>query len=146
MYKVREISAEEAHSVRHPVLRKGKPFDSAIFPEDSLKDTFHVGVVIDDVVAGTVTFIKNSNDNFKEKAQYQLRGMAVSEEYQRKGIGEVMVKKAETLMLERGGKFIWLNAREVAVLFYEKMGYEKYGKSFLVPGIGKHFVMIKKML
>nr|WP_207190471.1 GNAT family N-acetyltransferase [Galbibacter mesophilus] len=126
-------------------MREGKPFESAIFPEDTIEDTFHVGVESNGEIVGTVTFIKNSEDVFKEANQYQLRGMAVLQKYQRKGLGELMVKKAESLMLQRGGAFIWLNAREVAVLFYKKIGYEKFGNSFNVPGIGPHFLMYKKM-
>jgi len=143
LYTVKEISSAEAQAVRHPVLREGKPLESAIFPDDDLKDTFHVGVIYKGKPVGTVTLIKKNNENFSAENQYQLRGMAVLQAQQKKGLGALMVKKAEALLLERGGAFIWLNAREVAVLFYEKMGYETYGDSFVVLGIGLHYLMKK---
>ncbi|MCF8715832.1 GNAT family N-acetyltransferase [Joostella atrarenae] len=143
MYTVREISSAEAHTVRHPVLREGKPFESAIFPDDDYEDTFHVGVTIDGKPVGTVTLIKKVNAIFSADNQYQLRGMAVLQDQQRKGLGVLLVNKAEEIMQERGGRFIWLNAREIAVPFYKQMGYEIYGDSFIVPKVGLHYLMIK---
>ena len=40
-------------------------------------------------------------------------------------------------------KLVWCNARTTACGFYEKLGFEKSGPEFEIPGIGKHFIMIK---
>ncbi|MEL4307852.1 GNAT family N-acetyltransferase [Joostella sp. CR20] len=143
MHIVKIISAQEAQIVRHPVLRPGKPLETAVFPDDALEDTFHVGVVENNEAVGTVTFIKKKNNLFTANNQYQLRGMAVLDVHQKKGFGALMVQKAETVMLEKGGDFIWLNAREIAVPFYKKMGYKIVGDVFQVPEIGPHYLMTK---
>ncbi|PZO22294.1 MAG: GNAT family N-acetyltransferase, partial [Flavobacteriaceae bacterium] len=62
-----------------------------------------------------------------------------------KGFGEALVKHAENDVRARGGKIIWFNAREVAVGFYKKLGYEIIGEPFDIADIGKHYVMYKKL-
>ncbi|MCX2680398.1 GNAT family N-acetyltransferase [Galbibacter sp. EGI 63066] len=145
MYNVKEITSEEAHVVRHPVLRPGKPFETAIFPEDVLDGTFHVGILNDGKPVGTMSMIRKNNSQLEAENAYQLRGMAILHEHQRKGLGEMIVQKAEEMVLEKGGTLIWLNAREVALGFYKKMGYEISGDEFMVPGIGLHFLMFKNL-
>lgn len=143
MQLIKEIPALETFSVRHPVLRPGKNIETCHFDGDNLESTRHFGLFIDDELAGVASLFKSNSDLFQEKEQFQLRGMAVLEKFQKKGIGESLVKYAEENAKSRSGKLIWFNAREVAVRFYEKMGYQIIGESFDIGDIGKHFVMYK---
>lgn len=50
---------------------------------------------------------------------------------------------AETQIKAKTGAIIWLNAREKAVSFYKKMGYQKIGQPFTIGDIGIHYVLVK---
>lgn len=54
----------------------------------------------------------------------KLRQMAVSDKLQGKGIGRTMVAFAENIARDHGFKKIIVHARQSAVGFYEKMGYQ----------------------
>lgn len=49
--------------------------------------------------------------------------VVVLPEYRKKGLGSIVVKEAETWIRELGYKKIILESRDVAVGFYEKLGY-----------------------
>ena len=142
---IKEINARTAFEVRHPVLREGKPIDSCHFQGDDLPTTFHLGYYIDAQLVGVVTMMENDLASLNTHNAFQLRGMAVLASFQKRGIGDALVKKAEEMVLARNGTFIWMNAREIAVRFYEKLGYVKHGEPFTIPKIGLHYVMVKKL-
>lgn len=45
-------------------------------------------------------------------------------EYRRKGCGSLVIREAEQWMRERGIRTVFVNAREAALGFYRKLGYE----------------------
>ena len=140
-YTIRQISGEETYPVRHPVLRTGLPLSSCRFDNDDAPTTFHIGLYVGRKLAGVVTILENKHAFFEEEHQFQLRGMAVLQEFQKKGLGQVLVREAEKEVENRGGGFIWMNARKVAVKFYEKLGYCVAGDEFIIETAGPHYVM-----
>ena len=62
--------------------------------------------------------------HFNSDEEAQLRYMAVEEEWQGKGIGKMILSYLEGKIKEKGAKVIILNARDIAIKFYEKNGYE----------------------
>lgn len=142
-FTIKEITAQKTYTVRHPILREGKPIDSCHFDGDNLPTTFHLGYFIQDQLVGVVTLLEKRHATIISEKAFQLRGMAVLASFQKRGIGDVLVKKAEAMIQKRGGTFVWMNAREIAVRFYEKLGYQKHDTPFTIPKIGLHFVMIK---
>lgn len=145
MKEIKEISALETFSVRHPVLRSGKTRESCHFEGDDLDATMHFGLFTDKGLVGVISLFENSNAMFNPEKQFQIRGMAVLTEEQKKGYGEELVRHIETISVAERGKIIWFNAREIAVGFYEKLGYQSIGTPFDIGDIGKHFVMFKKI-
>lgn len=143
MIEIKGITSGETFMVRHPVLRQGKPVDSCKFDEDDLPTTFHLGAFYNDKLVGVVTILKKDKKSFDKKNQFQLRGMAVLQEYQGQGIGAVLVKQSEDRVIEQKGSLIWLNARQVAVNFYERLGYKISSDKFEIPLIGVHYTMTK---
>ncbi|UGU15526.1 GNAT family N-acetyltransferase [Sinomicrobium kalidii] len=143
-YTVKQIPPEETYPVRHPVLRTGLPLATCEFDGDDAPTTFHIGVYIEGKLAGVVTILENAHSRFDEERQFQLRGMAVLEEFQKQGLGQVLVREAEKEVERRGGYFMWMNARKVAVRFYEKLGYIIDGDEFIIETVGPHYVMCKK--
>ena len=72
----------------------------------------------------------------------RLRAMAITPEYQRKGIGQLLVEEAERTAREEGFLRIVLHARIVVAGFYEKLGYLRQGGVFTEVGI-PHVLMQK---
>jgi GNAT superfamily N-acetyltransferase len=143
---IKEIDKKNTYSVRHLVLRKGKPIASCYFDGDEKESTRHFGLIIDEKVVGVVSVFEQKSEHFYENKQFQIRGMAVLEEYQQKGYGKLLIKKVETYCLELNVDLIWFNARENAKKFYQKLNYTTSGKSFVIENIGLHYTMFKKFI
>jgi GNAT superfamily N-acetyltransferase len=141
---VKKITALETYTVRQEVLRKGKPIETCHFIGDDASTTTHFGLFEDETIIGVVSVYKANSPLFSEKTQFQIRGMAVLENFQSKGYGEQLLKTAENFCWEEKANLIWFNAREKAVSFYQKSGYKIVGDSFDIPNVGIHFVMFKK--
>lgn len=142
--EIKTISSTETYEVRHPVLREGRPIKDCVFDHDDDPETFHLGLFINDQLLAVVTYIKNEYPDLKE-TQYQLRGMAVLKNYQKKGFGNLLIKKGEDILKSRNIEKVWCNAREIAVNFYKNHGFEIIGKPFVIPQIGLHYVMQKSL-
>lgn len=54
----------------------------------------------------------------------KMRQVAVRPDLQGQGVGSRLVAYFEAVARERGAKLIVLNARDTAVAFYERLGYE----------------------
>ncbi|RAV30111.1 GNAT family N-acetyltransferase [Sinomicrobium soli] len=140
-YQVKFIDAARTYEVRHPVLREGLPLSSCIFEGDDDPGTFHLGVFDGDRLAGVVTLLERNNPVFDVHRQFQLRGMAVMPEYRGERLGYRLVRAAEEEVMRRSGSFIWMNARKVAIGFYEHIGYAITGEEFLIETAGPHYLM-----
>ncbi|WP_224483588.1 GNAT family N-acetyltransferase [Robertkochia aurantiaca] len=139
------ITAEEARTVRHSVLRKGLPYESAFFDEDNHPDTFHIGMYFRNTLTGVLSMIRNPKEILQTDYPYQLRGMAVLERFRKRGLGGEMVNMAEEELRERKLPGLWLNAREKAIPFYRRLGYEPVGEIFDIPVHGPHLLMKKDL-
>lgn len=142
---VKQITSVETYSVRHPVLRAGRPIEDCEFSGDELETTIHLGLFLDDTLAGVATFLKQDNTLFNTPLQYQLRGMAILKKYQGKRLGEALLQHGETLLKKRSTTLLWFNARVIALSFYKRNGYTIIGDSFEIPSVGTHFVMYKAL-
>lgn len=144
--EIREISAEETYPVRRPVLRPGRPAEECVFGGDELSSTLHLGVFLGEKLVAVASFMQQQNALFEAHLQYQLRGMAVLEDLQKMGLGEELLLAGEKLLKERFKKLLlWFNARETAIGFYEKYGYQTRGDLFMIPNVCPHIVMYKQL-
>lgn len=143
MYTCKRITTAETYLVRHPVLRKGKPIESCAFNGDDLHSTQHFGLFDADRLIGVLSLFVEKCDLFETETQLQFRGMAVLESEQNKGIGEQLMRYAESQITVQRPYLIWLNSREKAISFYKKMGYQCIGEPFTIGDIGTHFVCYK---
>jgi GNAT superfamily N-acetyltransferase len=146
MKTIRQITAIETYPVRHEVLRKGKPLESCSFDGDELQTTVHFGLYENGVLAGVVTVLESQHAIFDAAKQYQIRGMAVLEQHQKKGFGEELLLAAEAYIKSNKAELIWFNARVGAAGFYEKAGYKKNGPAFEIENVGPHYIMYKEVL
>lgn len=79
-----------------------------------------------------------------DQVSIKMRQVAVDDGIQGQGIGSKLVHFAEKVVRKRGFQKIVLNARNLAIIFYERMNYEKVGKEFIEVGI-PHYKMVKKL-
>lgn len=145
MNLIKEIPSKETYIVRQPVLRKGKPIESCVFDGDDLETTHHFGLFADESLVGIISLFTKINTTFAEKNQAQIRGMAVLDTHQKKGIGEALVKHCEAYCVENQVDLIWFNARTAAVGFYKKMNYQTEGEAFEITDVGEHYLMYKPL-
>ena len=143
--EIKKINSITTYPVRHEVLRKGKPIETCKFMGDDDDETVHFGLYVAHQLIGSISIFKETNAIFSESNPFQIRGMTVLEAFQGKGLGTQLVKKAESYCKDLKADLIWFNAREKAVHFYKRLGYTVIGNSFLIPDVGIHFVMYKKI-
>jgi ribosomal protein S18 acetylase RimI-like enzyme len=143
MIKIKKITSTETIIVRHPVLRPGRTIETCYFEGDDLPTTSHFGLYYENRLVAVISAFKMQNKLFTEENQYQIRGMAVLNEFQKKGFGEILLKYCENEIQINNGELIWFNARETAVAFYKKSGYEVLGSQFEIPDVGPHYILFK---
>jgi GNAT superfamily N-acetyltransferase len=81
--------------------------------------------------------------DFTENLVSQIRFMAVDDRHQGKGIGRKLMEHMEDNSRNKGYKKTILHAREIALPFYEKLGYRITEKSHLLFGEIQHYLMNK---
>lgn len=128
---------KQYYQLRYDVLRKpwNQPLSSNV--DDLDNSTIHIAAITDNKVVGCARL------QFNNKEEAQLRYMAVTENYRNKGIGRLIVQKAEEITKDNKRIYIVLNAREIALDFYKKNGYSVTEKGELLFGSIQHWKMKK---
>jgi ribosomal protein S18 acetylase RimI-like enzyme len=144
MPTIKKITALETYPLRHAVLRKGEPIEKCIYPNDNSPTTVHFGLFENTILVGMVSVFQTKKELFDDEKQFQIRGMAVLEEHQKKGYGAALILHAVSYLQQEKNFLIWFNARIIAIGFYEKLGFQKTGNPFEIEPIGIHYIMFKK--
>tara|TARA_B100001540_G_scaffold301615_1_gene308282 strand:+ start:148 stop:588 length:441 start_codon:yes stop_codon:yes gene_type:complete len=134
-----EFEISKYYEIRFLELRK--PWEQPLGSEkDSIEDKcVHRMMMYNDNYIG----VGRLQDNGKEQAQ--IRYMAIKNKYQNQGFGKLLIFDLEKIAKERGAKEIILQSREIAVKFYQKLGYITEKKTYLLFNDIQHFLM-KKIL
>ena len=132
------VSHPAYHSVkelREIVLRKplGRTLD-AVDTEDDPKATI-ITAALNDKIIGCVMMFPT-----QELSTIRLRQMAVHNQWQGRGIGQLLLSHAEQKAVQMGIKDIVLHAREQAIEFYKKAGFLQEGLPFMELGITHVFM------
>lgn len=153
---IRFIPGEETLPLRSRVLREGRPLNQCRFTEDGQPGSFHLGHL------GAAHFSEKAPATFQQPAGiasyypkdlegqvgrgFQLRGMAVAPEAQRRGVGcDLMSFGERHLRTERLADYLWCNARVSAIPFYERDGWTVVSEEFEIPEVGPHRRMVKRL-
>jgi len=128
---------EQYYDLRWRILRK--PWNQ---PKGSEKDEIeneciHVIAKYNDDIIGVGRLQFNSKD------EAQIRYMAVEPDYEKQDVGKKIVGALEGYVRENKRTMITLDAREPAVGFYEKLGYTKKEKTYLLFNKIQHYKMRK---
>ena len=132
---------EQYYNLRYEVLRKPWHQPKGSEKDDGDKSSIHRMII--DESNGKAVAVGRLQFNTSEEAQ--IRYMAVSDNYQLKGYGNLIVKTLEDIALNKGIRNIILQARENALKFYWKNGYEIIEKSYLLFDEIQHWLMVKKI-
>jgi len=130
---------KQYYKLRWRILRK--PWNQAEGSEkDELEDTcIHIIAKDDETVIGIGRL------QFNSKNEAQIRYMAVEPEYEGQGIGKKIAAALEEQARDNNRTTIILDARKLAVEFYEKLGYIKKEKTYLLFNCIQHYRMTKEL-
>ncbi len=125
-------------ALRKAVLRD--PLGLEFTREELLSDarSIHLGCFQDDRLVGCLVLTP------AEGGEMRMRQVAVAPECQRRGIGTALVAAAEALARQEGFRRMVLHARQSAVAFYERLGYQVLGEPFEEIGLC-HRAMVKTL-
>jgi len=127
------------------MLRPGRPLAECIFEGDDDDQTFHLGAFIENKLVSVASFYFDRHPEIDAPYQFRLRGMATLPEYQRRGLSKALLKMGFPIVKQNQCSVVWCNAREEAIEFYKKVGFETIGDKFDIPEIGPHFLMVKNI-
>ncbi|MEN9643769.1 MAG: hypothetical protein RL238_438 [Actinomycetota bacterium] len=126
--EVVEIAAADTHALRLAVLRFDTPTKEVVFPEDELPGSWHLGARLDGELVGTSSWVPRDHEG---EHAVQLRGMATARHLQGSGLGGVLLERGCEVAAERGFPVVWARARDAALAFYERHGFEVIGDGFV---------------
>ena len=124
--------------LRERLLRQ--PLGLSFTPEDlqAEQQSFHFGMIDQEHLVACLVVVPLTGGNAK------VRQMCVDESCQRKGIGSALIRNTEERLREKGFQSVELHARDTAVGFYQRLGYEPIGDVFVEVTI-PHQRMIKPL-
>lgn len=136
-----EVAAADTHLLRRAVLRAGTPTTEVRFEEDEWPGVVHLAVAVDadngavgDIVATSTWVPRTYVDpvtGLAEAAAVQLRGMATATALQGTGIGGLLLEAGCAKSRDAGAAVVWARARDSALDFYRRHGFEVRGDGFL---------------
>ena len=126
--EVVEITAEETHPLRLSVLRFDTPTKVVEFAEDTWPGVVHLALRVDGELVAVSSWVPRPHEGL---AAVQLRGMATARAIQGQGLGGVLLEAGCARMAARGDTHVWANARDAALAFYLRHGFEVVGDGFV---------------
>ena len=139
------VKSEDLLNLRSKILRNNLDPNLCRFPGDKEINSFHLGAFNGNTLIGGVSVMKNECKKKELPNCFQLRGLFVDKEFQHNGIGKTIVNFVENRLRDSGVNYLWMNARESAVLFYLKLNYSNSKISYVINEIGLHYLIYKKL-
>lgn len=112
-------------ALRRKVLREPLGLDFSAEQLIAEKDDLHLVALAGGRVVGCLVLTPLSD------GAVQMRQVAVEPDWRGKGVGKRLVEMSEAIARQRGFREIVLHARETAVDFYLKQGYQVRGEPFI---------------
>lgn len=125
---------KKALELRDKVLRQ--PLGMSIYddPLESEKEDLHIIVIEGTLVIG-VCFYRTI-----DKHTMQMKQVAIDPSYQHRHIGREMFMQSIQRLKQLQIKTVMVHARENALGFYQKLGFEECGEPFFEVGIHHHLL------
>ena len=127
------------YSLRYEVLRAplGQPLGSERNEGDATG--IHFALYEDDILKAIARL------DLQDQQIAQVRFVAVDQECQGKGFGLKIMQATEVKAKEMGIQKMILHARDYAVEFYIKQGYQNLGASYKLFDVLQHYLMEKNL-
>jgi GNAT superfamily N-acetyltransferase len=126
--RVARVDASQLHELRRRVLRQNDATKSVDEPRDVEPTSLHFAGLVEGRAVVSASFYSTTAPIRSELVSYQLRYMAVDFDAQGHGYGARVLEVAEGALRDAGAEQLWANARDTALGFYLKTGWE------LIPG------------
>lgn len=114
----------EAFRIRQKVFVEEQGFKLEFDEIDDMESTIHIAAFLDGTLIGCSRVFPDPAD----PNVWIFGRMAVLPQYRGKGFGSEILRRSEKVAQENGASIIRLHAQCRAMPFYEKLGYEAYGK------------------
>ena len=127
------VEGEVTRELRRAVLRPGWPVGS-VMHGDGVPGVLHLAARTDpgEPVVGAAVLIPAPYPPHPERERaWQLRGMATAPDRRGRGVGGAVLAEAVRQVSDRGGELIWCQARESAIGFYARHGFQGEGERFV---------------
>jgi GNAT superfamily N-acetyltransferase len=128
---VRDVPVAAIRPLRHSVLRPNLPFARTFYPEDERPETWHLAACIGDEIIGIVTCFPDHDPEQRGRRAARFRGMAVAPPWQARGIGRLLLRTARDRLLADDVQVIWAHGRDLAIPFYEHVGFHTLGGPYI---------------
>lgn len=142
-----EITTVDTYPLRLAVLRADTVSKVVDFAEDSWPGTVHLGVRdCRGHLVATSTWVPRAFVGAPDEPAVQLRGMATASQLQGRGLGALLVAEGCRRAWALGAEVVWANARDRALAFYQRHGFEVYGDGFVeaVTQLPHHLVVRRR--
>jgi len=121
MIHIQAIDAEQTYPLRHSVLWPDKPLDYVKVEDDAAG--YHFGAFDDkELIAVISLFITGQESRFRKFATHP--------DYQRKGVGSLLLNQVIAEARRLGAAVLWCDARLDAADFYRRFGMEAVSEVF----------------
>ena len=134
--EVEEVSAATTHGLRRRVLRNDDLAATVAFEGDDDPATVHLGVRDAGRLVAVSTWLPRPGPVDPAPTDRQLRGMAVDEGLRGTGIGTALLTAGVERAFAAGAAAVWANARDTALGFYLRHGFEVVGDGYVDEATG----------
>ena len=142
---VEEVPTDEVLVLRMAVLRDGTPSQDPRYADDDTEGSVNLGIRESGILVACSTWLPRPWPLDQTAPATQLRGMAVAKHLQSKGLGNILLQAGITRAKTLESTYVWARARDRALYFYERNGFETIGDQFTdeASGLAHHLVMLK---
>lgn len=129
---IRFVSSADVRPLRREVLRVDMPDATVEFEGDDETGTFHLAAVdASGSVVAVSSWMRRPLAEEPTADALQLRGMATTRILQGSGLGARLLKHGFDHARSQSVVWVWANARDSALTFYRRNGFEVIGGGFV---------------
>lgn len=145
MPRVVPLGIDDIVDLRRRILRRGTPVTHARYDEDDDPSVVHLGIVQDARVVATSTWLPRPCPELPGVHALQLKGMAVEDDLQGRGLGRLLLDAGMALARNGGFEVVWARARDSALGFYDTCGFTVMGEGFIddITALMHHVVVLR---
>lgn len=137
----RTITVDDARRLRRALLYPEDGRSDVSYQGDADVNAIHVGAWMGATLVGVTSLLPQ--DLPSRSGGYRVRGVAIIPAVHRKGMGRELVGMGIDAVRKAGAQYVWCNAPESALPFFERLGFVSISDLFDVPQIGLHRRLVR---